>query len=99
MALIFFKTFSGVQAVNYYSPRIFEQLGFAGTQNALFASQSSTSSTLLSLIAIADAISLHPSAGIYGTVKFVFTVFFGFFIGKSNLALTRRDDPLAELIL
>lgn len=47
MALIFFKTFSGVQAVNYYSPRIFEQLGFAGTQNALFASQSSTSSTLL----------------------------------------------------
>ncbi|KAJ7263057.1 hypothetical protein C8J57DRAFT_1719247 [Mycena rebaudengoi] len=37
MALIFFKTFSGVQAVNYYSPRIFEQLGFKGAQNSLFA--------------------------------------------------------------
>jgi hypothetical protein len=35
--LIFFKTFSGVQAVNYYSPVIFEQLGFSGTKNSLFA--------------------------------------------------------------
>ena len=37
MGLIFFKTFSGVQAVNYYSPIIFEQLGFSGTKNSLFA--------------------------------------------------------------
>jgi MFS family permease len=37
MGLLFFKTFSGVQAVNYYSPIIFEQLGFRGTQNSLFA--------------------------------------------------------------
>lgn len=37
MALIFFKTFSGVQAVNYYSPVIFEQLGFEGAKNSLFA--------------------------------------------------------------
>jgi len=37
MGLIFFKTFSGTQAVNYYSPIIFEQLGFSGTQNSLFA--------------------------------------------------------------
>lgn len=56
MILIFFKTFSGVQAVNYYSPVIFEQLGFNGASNSLFAT------------------------GIYGTVKFVFTIFFGFFI-------------------
>jgi len=56
MALIFFKTFSGVQAVNYYSPIIFEQLGFVGAKNSLFAT------------------------GIYGTVKFVCTLIFGFFI-------------------
>ncbi|KAK4050195.1 hypothetical protein OIO90_005177 [Microbotryomycetes sp. JL221] len=56
MGLIMLKTFSGVQAVNYYSPRIFKQLGFRGTQHSLFAT------------------------GIYGTVKAVFTVFFGFFI-------------------
>lgn len=37
IGLIFFKTFSGTQAVNYYSPIIFEQLGFEGTQNSLFA--------------------------------------------------------------
>ena len=37
LALIFFKTFSGVQAVNYYSPIIFEQLGFEGAKNSLFA--------------------------------------------------------------
>ncbi|KAH8832407.1 general substrate transporter [Flagelloscypha sp. PMI_526] len=37
LCLIFFKTFSGVQAVNYYSPRIFQQLGFTGQQNSLFA--------------------------------------------------------------
>lgn len=37
MGLIFFKTFSGIQAVNYYSPIIFEQLGFEGTKNSLFA--------------------------------------------------------------
>ncbi|SDA01398.1 BZ3500_MvSof-1268-A1-R1_Chr10-1g02626 [Microbotryum saponariae] len=37
MSLLFFKTFSGVQAVNYYSPRIFEQLGFKGTSNSLLA--------------------------------------------------------------
>lgn len=37
IGLIFFKTFSGVQAVNYYSPIIFEQLGFTGTKNSLFA--------------------------------------------------------------
>lgn len=35
--LIMFKTFSGVQAVNYYSPIIFEQLGFKGAKNSLFA--------------------------------------------------------------
>lgn len=51
IGLIFFKTFSGVQAVNYYSPRIFEQLGFSGTRNSLFAT------------------------GIYGTVKFVCSMF------------------------
>jgi sugar porter (SP) family MFS transporter len=56
MALIFFKTFSGVQAVNYYSPIIFEQLGFEGAKNSLFAT------------------------GIYGTVKFVCTLIFGFFV-------------------
>ncbi|KAJ9096729.1 hypothetical protein QFC21_004999 [Naganishia friedmannii] len=56
LALIFFKTFSGVQAVNYYSPRIFKQLGFKGTKNSLFAT------------------------GIYGTVKFVGTLIFGFFV-------------------
>jgi sugar porter (SP) family MFS transporter len=56
MALIFFKTFSGVQAVNYYSPKIFEQLGFVGAKNSLFAT------------------------GIYGTVKFVCTLIFGFFV-------------------
>ncbi|KAM0790229.1 hypothetical protein ACM66B_005541 [Microbotryomycetes sp. NB124-2] len=56
MGLIMLKTFSGVQAVNYYSPRIFKQLGFKGTKGALFAT------------------------GIYGTVKAVFTVIFGFFI-------------------
>lgn len=56
LALIFFKTFSGVQAVNYYSPRIFKQLGFKGTKNSLFAT------------------------GIYGTVKFVGTLIFGFFM-------------------
>lgn len=56
LALIFFKTFSGVQAVNYYSPRIFKQLGFSGTKNSLFAT------------------------GIYGTVKFVGTLIFGFFV-------------------
>lgn len=54
MGLIFFKTFSGVQAVNYNSPKIFEQLGFKGQQNSLFAT------------------------GIYGTVKGVFTLLFGF---------------------
>jgi len=56
LALIGFKTFSGVQAINYYSPRIFEQLGFSGTKNSLFAT------------------------GIYGTVKFTFTLIFGLFI-------------------
>jgi MFS family permease len=56
LALLFFKTFSGVQAVNYYSPRIFQQLGFVGTQNSLFAT------------------------GIYGSVKAITTLIFGFFI-------------------
>ncbi|ORY76871.1 and other transporter-domain-containing protein [Leucosporidium creatinivorum] len=56
LGLLFFKTFSGVQAVNYYSPRIFQQLGFNGTQNSLFAT------------------------GIYGSVKAIFTLVFGFFI-------------------
>jgi hypothetical protein len=56
LILIFFKTFSGVQAVNYYSPRIFKQLGFKGTKNSLFAT------------------------GIYGTVKFLGTLIFGFFL-------------------
>jgi len=56
LALLFFKTFSGVQAVNYYSPIIFEQLGFSGTKNSLFAT------------------------GIYGTVKFVATIIFSFFV-------------------
>ncbi|KAH8926571.1 general substrate transporter [Atractiella rhizophila] len=37
MTLIGIKTFSGVQAVNYYSPIIFEQLGFQGSKNSLFA--------------------------------------------------------------
>lgn len=38
-----FNSFSGVQAINYYSPRIFEQLGFKGSKNALFATGSSAS--------------------------------------------------------
>ena len=37
MGLIMFKTFSGIQAVNYYSPQIFESLGFTGATTSLFA--------------------------------------------------------------
>jgi len=56
LVIIGFKSFSGINAINYYGPQIFRQLGFIGTRNALFAN------------------------GVYGSVRFVFTVIFGLFI-------------------
>lgn len=56
ISIIALKAFSGINAINYYGPTIFRQLGFIGTRNALFAN------------------------GVYGCVRFVFTVLFGLFV-------------------
>lgn len=73
LGLLFFKTFSGVQAVNYFSPRIFEQLGFRGTQNSLCVPLCPLGVPLLTFLR-------SFATGIYGTVKVVCTFIFSFFI-------------------
>jgi hypothetical protein len=77
LGLEFFQTFSGTQALNYYSPIVFGQLGFSGQESKarFYTCPSPIGSHSCLFILFTDRLF---ATGLYGSVKFVCTMIFSF---------------------